>query len=216
MQQASSQLFGDDAAVRQGLDALAGILASDITRPLPLMLFPTGDQEADSSWRKAWSELVKHTERQQRATAEELVQRLVELADSHEDLDVRQQALDALACIPLDALQGCTALHELLRKLLLELPDAPSQRTVAKQRRALMIAALLAAGAAAGAEEAQPGSGALLSWCVHKLVEVLRLGSARPELLPVALWACAALAGRQQWGRLEAAGVVKVGWSGLV
>jgi hypothetical protein len=103
-------------------------------------------------------------------------------------------------------------LEALLRKLLLELPEQPSPRTRARQGRALRLAALAAVHA-----EDQPAGGPLVLLCVNRCCEALRLAAQRADLLPVALWALAAL-GERHWPRLESAGVAEVGgqrWAAL-
>jgi hypothetical protein len=129
-------------------------------------------------WAQAWREVLEYVVRQQGSAR--LAERLVELADSAEDVEVRQAALEALCCLPPDAralgaaLRG-SQLEALLRKLLLELPEQPSARTSARQRRALQLAALAAVqkcGKGAAGHGAAGGGGgsssALLLLCVHR------------------------------------------------
>jgi hypothetical protein len=189
-------------------DALTGIV--DLFKAdrfaLPSLLLEA--EALREPWARGWRKLSQYVVQLQGSSAR-LVERLVELADVADELDVRQLALDALCCLPpcarvlAEALRT-SQLEALLRKLLQELQEQPSPRTRARQQCALRLAALLAVHAGD-----KPGGAPLVLLCVHRCCEALRLAAQRGDLLPVALWALAAL-GERQWPRLEGAGVVKV------
>jgi hypothetical protein len=201
----AADLFSDsDEVLRQALANMQDRFRADCYLFSSLLF---SDDGLTGPWAKAWRKLQTLIAKRQGSNIT-LVRRLVSLADSHEDLDIRQAARDALGCIPPTLHDASDALHNsnvenLLRKLLDELPEQPSARTSIKQRRALTITALIAAS---GSEQ---DCSAVKTFALAKCSEVLRYVPHRQDLLFISIWTLAALAPRY-WGRMQASGIPKV------